>query len=146
MVMSTAVKQYIADAQRDMRTFVSATFRPVSCVGMTGTAGAVSALAVLMNTSLVFAASTPLFQRLTQAFSTLLNDAQDMVLTVATFAVVICILGILIGSMFGPKTTAAMVSALKAVIIAFIVFQLMPVALDTIVQVFGTGSTSGGNP
>lgn len=146
MVMSTAVKQYIADAQRDMRTFVSATFQPVSCAGMTGTAGAVSAFAVLMNTSIVFAATTPLFQKLTQAFSTLLNDAQDMVLTVATFAVVICILGILIGSMFGPKTTAAMVSALKAVIIAFIVFQLMPVALDTIVQVFGTGSTSGGNP
>ena len=86
--------------------------------------------------------------RLSQAFSTLLTDAQDLVLTVATFAVVICILGILLGSLMGPKATSTMVSALKAVIIAFIFFQLMPVVLDTIAQVFGTGGTgtSGTNP
>ena len=147
MVKPAAVKQYMADARADLRTFIGATIQPVSRPGVAGAVGAVSAIAVLMNMSVVFAA-TPLFQRLSQAFSTLLTDAQDLVLTVATFAVVICILGILLGSLMGPKATSTMVSALKAVIIAFIFFQLMPVVLDTIAQVFGTGGTgtSGTNP
>ena len=148
MVNTAAIKQYIADAKADMHTFANATFQPVSQRGMAGAVGAVSLSAALMNMSVVFAANTPLFSRLSQAFQTLLNDAQDMMLTVATFAVVICILGILIGSLFGPKATSTMVSALKAVIIAFIFFQLMPVVLDTIAQVFGTGGTgtSGTTP
>lgn len=150
MVKPTAIQQYFADAKRDLRTFVSATTQPVSQPKVAAMAGGVSVFAVMANMSIAFAATTPLFTRLTQAFQTLLNDAQDMVLTVATFAVVICILGILLGSLMGPKATATMVSALKAVIIAFIFFQLMPVALETITQVFGTGSsgtgTSGTNP
>lgn len=137
------VKQYLADARRDMNILINAAIQPVSgktAVGITGTAALV---ATVMNMSVVFAA-TPLFTRLSSAFTTLLNDAQDLVLTVATFALVVCLLGLMFAASFGAKETAMMVNALKAVILAFIFFQLLPVILATIMEVFGTGSTTEG--
>lgn len=138
-----AVRQYMADARRDLCILANATIQPVSHGAIAGTAGVAAVSSMLMNMSVVFAA-TPLFSRLSSAFQTLLNEAQDLVMTVATFAVVICIIGIFLASMMGQKATSTMVSALKAVLLAFIFFQLMPVILTTIEQVFGSGSSGGG--
>ncbi len=98
--------------------------------------------ALIMNAYAVMAA-TPLFERLTSGINTLLTDAQDMVVTIATFALVICVIGIFIASMLGPKATATMTSALKMVIGFFIFWQLVPVVLSTMEQVFGSGGTGG---
>lgn len=137
------IARYVSDAKADFQAFAVATIRPVSQPKVAGAVGTVAMGAMLMNICVAFAASTPLFARLSSALSTLLNDMQDMVLTLATFALVICIFGIMIAPIFGAKATATMVSALKAVICAYLFFQLMPALLDTIEQVFGTGSSSG---
>lgn len=138
MTKTTAIKQYLTDAKADIHTIAQATVQPISHKTAFGLTGAAALSAVVMNMSMVFAA-TPLFERLSKGVDTLLNDAQDMVLTVATFALVICIIGIFVASMFGPKATATMTSALKMVIGFFIFWQLVPVILSTITQVFGTG-------
>lgn len=142
MNKALAVRQYLADAKADISAVADATVKPVStgaAVGLTGAAG-LSALA--MNMTMVFA-STPLFEKLQSGITTLLNDAQDIVVTVATFALVICIIGIFVASMFGPKATALMTSALKMVIVFFIFWQLVPVILSTLTQVFGSGGGAG---
>lgn len=142
MNKALAVRRYLADAKADISAVADATVKPVStgvAVGLTGTAG-LSALA--MNMTMVFAA-TPLFEKLKSGITTLLNDAQDIVVTVATFALVICIIGIFVASMFGPKATAVMTSALKMVIVFFIFWQLVPVILTTLTQVFGSGGSTG---
>mgnify|MGYP000044637742 FL=1 len=142
--MKNAIARYVADAKADLQTFVLATTRPVSQPKVAGVAGAAAIGAMFFNIGIAYAATTPLFSRLASALSVLLNDMQDMVLTLATFALVLCILGIMIAPIFGSKATATMFSALKAVICAYLFFQLMPAFLDTITQVFGTGTGSGG--
>lgn len=141
--MKNAIARYVADSKADFQTFVLATTRPVSQPKVAGVAGVAAMGAMFFNIGIAYAASTPLFARLTSALSTLLTDMQDMILTLATFALVLCILGIMVAPVFGPKATATMFSALKAVICAYLFFQLMPAFLDTIAQVFGAASGSG---
>jgi len=138
MNKALAVRQCFADAKADFSAMVDATVQPISRSAAVGLTGAAGISAVFMNIATVFAA-TPLFERLNSGITTLLNDAQDMVVTIATFALVICIIGIFIASMLGPKATSTMTTALKMVIGFFIFWQLVPVILTTLTQVFGSG-------
>lgn len=143
MSIALAVRKYVSDAKADLNTIALATCAPISkraAVGMTGVAAAAT---MFMNMTYVFAA-TPLFDKLNSAVTALYNDAESMVSTVATFALVICIIGIFIASMFGPKATATMTSALKMVVGFFIFWQLVPVIISTIEQLFGSGKKTAG--
>ncbi len=142
MSKTHAVRQYLDGAKADFTAIAQATVQPVSRKATIGMAIIAAISALIMNAYAVMAA-TPLFERLTSGINTLLTDAQDMVVTIATFALVICVIGIFIASMLGPKATATMTSALKMVIGFFIFWQLVPVVLSTMEQVFGSGGTGG---
>lgn len=142
MNIAISAKNYVADARRDFGKLAVATAAPLSRKQTIFTSGAALMTALVVNASIVFA-ETELFSKLRTAVESLLTDARSMVSTVATFALVICILGIFIASMFGPKATATMTSALKMVIAFYILWQLTPAILRTIESLFGTGTGSG---
>lgn len=138
MNLIASAKGYLGNIQRDVSGMIGTVRGPAARTG--GLLGISSAYGMLMlqaNTIVALAASTELFQTLSRAVDTLYNDAQSIVTTVATMALVICILGIFICSMFGPKATATMTSALKMVICFFIFWQLTPVILRTLTNLFG---------
>lgn len=141
--MVKALRQFTCGSKADFygcapvaKTTVSAQ----SAAGLVGISGATAVLANITTTFATTGASTPLFQKLAEGIVTLLNDAQAVCVTLATFALVICILGIFVASMLGPKATATMTGALKLVIGFFIFWQIVPLLLTTIVQVFGGNS------
>jgi hypothetical protein len=138
-----SARKYCGDARSDFTALGVAASRPLSrrlsiaCLMFTGF------LTFMLCFNLVFAASTPLFQTLQSAVTSLYNDANGLVETVAMFALVISIIGVFVASMFGAKATSVMTSALKLVIFFFIFWQLIPVVLTTIKNLFGSGGGTG---
>lgn len=141
-----SAQKYKTDAMSDFRTLGAAALQPMSYRTTIFLMIAVGAVALFMCLNSVFAATTPLFQTLDSAVTNLYNDANGMVETVATFALVISIIGVFVASMFGPKATSVMTSALKMVIFFFIFWQLIPVILSTIKNLFGSGASGGNTP
>lgn len=133
---------YVADARSDFNTLGAAACQPLSRRTSIVAVALACFVAVFMCFNLVFAASTPLFSTLEKAITSLYNDANSLVETVAMFALVISIIGVFVASMFGAKATAVMTSALKMVIFFFIFWQLIPVVLSTIKNLFGTGGST----
>ena len=142
MNKALAVRQYLSDAKADISAMATATVQPISRSAAIGLTSAASLSAIAMNAVAVFATSTQLFSRLDTAVTTLLSDAQALMSNVASFALIVCIIGIFVASMLGPKATSVMTSALKTIICFFIFWQLVPVILGTITHVFGGGPAS----
>lgn len=136
------VKTYVRDLQNDTGKLTISMATPISRNSARYVMFATVFLTVFMCISIAYA-QTPLFDKLKSGAQTLLDDAQDLVGTLATLALIICILGVFIASMLGPKATATMTTGLKFVIGFFIFWTLIPVILSTIEQLFGSGSTGG---
>lgn len=139
----THVKAYIKDIRSDLYQLGVHMTIPISRKTARLLLMCILLITVIMSMMVAYA-KTPLFEKLSSGAQSLLDDAQDLVGTLATLALIICILGVFIASMMGPKATATMTTSLKFVVGFFIFWTLIPVILSTIEQLFGSGTANSG--
>lgn len=137
----TPVKAYFSDMRSDLYRFGYHMSIPISRRTARLLLMAILLITIMLSMFVAYA-KTPLFEKLSSGAQSLLNDAQDLVGTLATLALIICILGVFIASMMGPKATATMTTSLKFVVGFFIFWTLIPVILSTIEELFGSGSSN----
>lgn len=147
----TAIKRYSKDTAADLFKFGCYMASPVSQRTAVMATWAFTVGVILLNIGIAFAASTPLFVQLMSAFQLLLEDVQEIVLTVVTLSISLCLVGLMFAPFVSSRGVAGIVTMLRTVILAYVFFLLVPAILSTLSQVFeggasgGTGGTGAGS-
>lgn len=143
MEIIAAAKRYSKNAAADFIKFGCYLTNPVSQRTVTMAMGAAMFGMIVLNIATANAASTPLFVQLMDAFQTLLTEVQDVILTVVTLSISLCMISLVVVPLWNARATAAVWAALRTIILAYIFFLLCPAFLDTVAQIFNSSAGGG---